>query len=71
MKKVLSVLTCVLFALNAFFPAGTFLCACFGSHFTIIGVPAFAAVIAALSVCAAALALIVPITAKNEASLFR
>lgn len=51
MKKAISILMCLLFALTVLYPAGVIITACFGYGFELISVSAFAIAIAALSVC--------------------
>lgn len=58
MKKTLSVSMCLLLFLTALYPIGVGITACFGYHFALISIPAFAIVIAALSILITALAAI-------------
>jgi hypothetical protein len=50
MKKAISILMCLLFALTILYPAGVIITACFGYSFELISVSAFAIAIAVLSV---------------------
>lgn len=50
MKKAISVLMCLLFALTALYPVGSLIATCFGYTFELISVSAFAAAIALLSI---------------------
>lgn len=51
MKKTISILICLLFALTILYPAGVIMTACFGYTFKLLSILAFAIVIAILSVC--------------------
>ena len=51
MKKAISILMCLLFALTILYPAGVIITACLGYSFELISVSAFAVAIAVLSVC--------------------
>ena len=58
MKKAISGLILLLFALTGLYPAGTLIAACFGYNFEVINVPVFSVIIALLSVCAVILDLV-------------
>ena len=58
MKRTISILICVLFVLVVLFPLGIVLASCFDYTFELISVPAFAIVIAALSICVVVLGII-------------
>ncbi len=58
MKKPISVLGYILFALVVLLPVGTLLTACFGYTFTLASITAFAVVAALLSVCLMVLSII-------------
>lgn len=66
MKKVMSILICLLFTLTILYPAGVIITACLGYRFELISVPAFAIAIAALSVCMVVLDLIFKSTIENK-----
>lgn len=66
MKKAISPLFCLLFAMTVFLPVGTIVCACFGYTFALINVSAFAVAIAVLSVCTDVLDLIFKCTVENK-----
>ncbi len=66
MKKSISILMCLLFVLAILYPAGAIITACFGYSFELIGVSAFAIVIAAISVCIVVLDLICKNTLENN-----
>ena len=51
MKKAISILMCLLFALTILYPAGVIITACLGYSFQLISVSAFAIAIAVVSVC--------------------
>ncbi len=67
MKKTLSVLVCLLFALTILYPAGVIITACFGYTFKLISVTAFSLVIAAISVSIIVLDLIAKSAFENSA----
>ncbi len=50
MKKAISILMCVLFGLTVLYPSGVMIAGCFGYHFELFSVSAFAIGLAALSV---------------------
>jgi len=50
-KKAISVLMCLLFALTILYPTGVIVTACFGYRFTLISISAFSVALAVLSVC--------------------
>ncbi len=66
MKKAISILMCLLFALTILYPAGVIITACLGYSFELISVSAFAIVLAALSVCIIVLDLICKNTLENK-----
>ncbi len=66
MKKVISVLICLLFVLTALYPVGIAITACFGFNFELISISAFAIAIAVLSICAVILDLVFKNTFKNN-----
>ena len=67
MKKAISILMCLLFALTILYPAGVIITACLGYNFELISISAFAIVLAALSVCIIVLDLICKNTLENTA----
>lgn len=66
-KKVLSILLCALFALNALLPGGEMLAASFEYRFELANYTAFAFVTAVISVSAVILSIIVKEPVKNRA----
>ena len=66
MKKAISFMTCLLFALTILYPAGVMITACLGYNFHLISIPAFSIAIAALSVCIIILDLICKGHADNK-----
>ena len=66
MKKAISILTYVLFALTILYPAGVIITARFGYSFELISISAFAIVIAVISVCIFALTLVFENTPKTK-----
>ena len=66
MKKAISILMCLLFALTILYPAGVIITACFGYSFELISISAFAIAIAAISVCIVVLDLICKNTLENN-----
>ena len=66
MKKAISILMCLLFALTILYPAAVILTACLEYTFELISVSAFAIVLAALSVCIIVLDLICKNTLENK-----
>lgn len=64
MKRLLTILICLLFLLTILYPAGALIFDYFGYNFTIIGVPALALVLATLSVCLVALCFKVKLHSK-------
>ena len=68
MKRTISVLISLLFALTVLFPIGFILSACFGYNFELGSVPASSAAIALLSVCMLILDLIFKATIENKAT---
>ena len=66
MKKAISVLMCLLFALTILYPAGVIITGFIGYGFELIHVPAFAITLAALSVCTLTLDLIYKNTLENK-----
>ncbi len=67
MKKAISILMCLLFALTILYPAGVIITACFGYRFELVSVSAFAIAIAALSACIVVLDLVCKNTLENNA----
>lgn len=67
MRRAISVLSCVLFALIVLLPLGTALTSCFGYTFELISISAFAIAIAALSIGAVVLNSIHKDTINNKA----
>jgi len=65
MKRSITVLSCVLFALMALLPLGKAVSLCFGCSFTPLSVQAFSIAIAVLSVCVVALDIIYNNTITN------
>lgn len=66
MKKVISILMCLLFGLTIMYPAVVIIIACIGYNFELISVSAFAVALAALSVCVIVLDLICKNTLENK-----
>lgn len=67
MKKTLSILICLLFALTILYPVGVIVTACLGYRFELMSVSAFAIAIFALSVCIVILDRIRKSTLDNKA----
>ena len=70
MKKAITVLLCLLFALTILFPVGSLVCACFGYKFELISIFAFSAIIAVISVLMAIFSIISKEKINNKGSLF-
>ncbi len=66
MKKVNLILIYLLFALIILLPVGTFTTVCFGYKFELASIPAFAVVIAVLSVCTFVLNRVYPLETDNK-----
>ena len=69
MKKAISILMCLLFALTILYPAGVILTAFFGYSFKLISISAFAIGINVLSVCVAILDCIYKNTIESKPML--
>lgn len=67
MKRINSFLVYLLFALTILLPVGTLATVCFGYKFEFASIPAFAVVIAVLSVCAVVLNCVYPLVTDNKA----
>ncbi len=67
MKKVISILMCLLFALTMLYPLGVAIAACVGYSFELIGISAFAVVLAVLSVSILVLDIVVKSPLENNA----
>ncbi len=67
MKKLISILMCLLFVLTILYPVGVIITACFGYSFELISVSAFAVAIAALSVGIVILDIVYKNTIENKA----
>ena len=66
MKKAISVLMCLLFALTVLYPAGVIITGFIGYRFELISVPAFSVALTALFLCTIFLDLICKNTLENE-----